>query len=228
MGEWILDQTKANGARMGAALFTTGPYIEIAISSRTIMTPTVEEGVVTWRVPLGNGAVVHVALEDCGYYVRWLFDNPSRANGMDLAVAIAHIPYSELAAAFEEVTGHPAQYIDTTLDDYFSAGPMAAIADQPAGYNAAQDDPATMSFKNNFTGFWNMWKYSGGNRGVIKRDYALLDEIFPGRIKSAEGWFRREDERGRKEGLGGLWDRVQRGNLRPILKIGEDGRKGRL
>jgi hypothetical protein len=228
MGEWILDQTKANGARMGAALFTTGPYIEMAISSRTIMTPTVENGIVTWRAPLEEGSVVHVALEDCGYYVRWLFDNPSRASGMNLAVAIAHIPYSELAAAFEKVTGHPAQYIDTPPDEYFSTGAMAAMADQPAGYNAAQDDPATMSYRNNFTGFWNMWKHSGGNKGVIKRNYALLDEIFPGRTKSAEEWFRKEDERGRKVGLGGLWDRVQRGNLRPILKVSEDGRKGIL
>jgi hypothetical protein len=34
----------------------------------------VEDGVVTWRVPLSEGAVPHVALEDCGYYVRWLFE----------------------------------------------------------------------------------------------------------------------------------------------------------
>jgi hypothetical protein len=24
----------------------------------------------------GQGAVPHVALDDCGYYVRWLFDHP--------------------------------------------------------------------------------------------------------------------------------------------------------
>lgn len=29
VGEWILQQTKANGERMGAALFTTGPYFEV-------------------------------------------------------------------------------------------------------------------------------------------------------------------------------------------------------
>ena len=70
----------------------------------------------TWRVPLGEGAVPHVALEDCGFYVRWLFDHPERANGMDLEVAIEHITYADMAAAFEKVTGHPAQYIDTDLD----------------------------------------------------------------------------------------------------------------
>ena len=79
--EWILFQNQVNRDRMGAAVFTTGPYMEMAISAMTPMTPAVEDGVLTWRVPLGNGAVPHVALEDCGYYARWLFDNPDRANG---------------------------------------------------------------------------------------------------------------------------------------------------
>ena len=51
-----------------------------------------------------------------------------------------------------------------------------------------------------------MWKNSGGNKGVVRRDYKLLDQIFPGRIKSAEEWFRKEEER---LGKGSLWDRVQ-------------------
>jgi len=91
------------------------------------------------------------------------------------------------------------------------------------GRDGGGKDRATMSFRDNFTGFWNMWKYE-----VLERDYALLDEIHPGRVRSAEEWFRREEEKGRREGKGGLWERVQRENLRPVLKIGEDGRKGKL
>src|ERR1700689_636882 len=62
IGEWILSQNQANKDRMGAAVFTTGPYMEMAISAMTPMTPSVENGVLTGRVPLGNGAVPHVAL----------------------------------------------------------------------------------------------------------------------------------------------------------------------
>ena len=224
IGEWILSQNKENCERMGAALFTTGPYMEMAVSSRTPMTPTLEDGVVTWRVPLGEGAVVHVALEDCEYYVRWLFDNPERASGMDLEVAIEHVKYTDLAAAFERVTGHPAQYVDTSLDDYFG-GPMKASADKPAGYNADPNDRSTMSFRDNFTGFWNQWKHN-----IIKRDYALLDEIHPGRIRTVEQWLRRADQLERDAGRGGLWDKVQPENLQKhsILKIGEDQRRGKL
>ncbi|BBY04653.1 NmrA family NAD(P)-binding protein [Mycobacterium seoulense] len=223
VGEWILFQNQVNGDRMGAAVFTTGPYIEMVLSPGTPMTPTVEDGVLTWRVPLGEGAVPHLALEDCGYYVRWIFDHPERANGIDLGVAVDHIAYADLAAAFENVTGHPAQYIDTDLDTYFRDGPLGRIADAPAGYNADPNDKSTMNVRDNFTGFWNLWKH-----GVVERDYALLDEIHPNRIRSAEEWFRREDQRGRALGKGGLWERVQLENRAPILKTGEDLRTGKL
>ncbi|KAH0844153.1 hypothetical protein AYO21_02094 [Fonsecaea monophora] len=228
VGEWILTQNKDNHHRMGVAVFTTGPYIEMSIAKHTIFTPKVEDGVVTWRCPIGDGAVVHVALDDCEYYARWLFDHPERSNGMDLEVAIDHIHYADLAKAFEKVTGHPARYIDTDLDTYWATGNVAAAANSGAGYNSDPNDPAFMTFKQNFTGFFNMWKYSGRNEGVIRRDYKLLDEIHPARIRSAEEFFRKEDTRGQKLGLGSLWDRVQPENLKPVLKLGEDRRKGRL
>ncbi|MGY2288016.1 NmrA family NAD(P)-binding protein [Pseudomonas gingeri] len=47
IGEWILFQNQVNRDRMGAAVFTTGPYMEMAISAMTPMTPSVEDGVVT-------------------------------------------------------------------------------------------------------------------------------------------------------------------------------------
>lgn len=227
VGEWILQQNKepVNRSKMGAALFTTGPYIAMAVGARTPMSPTVEDGIVTWRVPLGQGSVAHVDLDDCEYYVRWLFDHQDRAKGMDLEVAIDLISYDDLAAAFERVTGHPARYIDTDLADYWVSGPLGQGA-STAGYNSDPSDAASMTIRENFTGFWNMWKHSGGNKGVIRRDLALLDEIHPKRIRSAEEWFRREQEKSAQLGLPDLWTRVN--NLRPVLKIAEDGRRGRL
>ncbi|KAI9729312.1 MAG: hypothetical protein M1834_006983 [Cirrosporium novae-zelandiae] len=192
VGEWILFQNKDNKDRMGAAIFTTGPYIDMSIAFGTPMMPTIEDGVVT-----------------CG---------------MDLEVAIAHVSYAELAAAFAKVTGHPARYIDTSLEEYWSTGRMGQAADHGAAYSADPKDPSFMTFRQNFTGFWNIFKYSSGNQGIVRRDYKLLDEVFPGRIKSAEEWFRREDELGRKEGKGSLWERVQKDNLKPLLKNSEDSR----
>ena len=196
----------------------------------TIFTPSIENGIVTWRVPLGpdGGGVCHVALDDCEHYVRWIFDNPEKSNGMDLEVAIDHVSYHELAKAFERVTGHPARYVETSLEEYWKTGNVARAANTGGGYNSDPKDPAFMTFKDNFTGFFNMWRYSTGNKGVVQRNYAILDDIHPERIKTAEDWFRIEEEKGKKEGKGGLWDRIQKENLKPILKIAEDGRKGKL
>jgi hypothetical protein len=83
-----------------------------------------------------------------------------------------------------------------------------------------------MSVRDNFTGFWNVWKH-----GIVERDYAFLNEIYPNRIKTAEQWFRREDQLGRGLGKGSLWERVQPENWRPdspILKGIADGRRGKL
>ena len=168
------------------------------------MTPSVEDGVVTWRVPLGDGAVPHVALEDCGYYARWLFGNVERATGMNLEVAIEQVGYQQLAEAFEKVTGQSARYVDTELDTYWSSGPLTMAADLPASYNADPVDKSTMSVRHNFAGFWNTWKYQ-----TVQRDYTLLNEIHPNRIKSVEERLKREGQLGRDFGKGSLWDRVQ-------------------
>jgi hypothetical protein len=142
---------------------------------------------------------------------------------MNLEVAIDDISYTDLAAAFEKVTGHPAKYIDTDLGTYWKNGRRNALANNPAAYNADPNDKSTMSFQDNFTGFWNLWKYR-----IVKRDYSLLDEIHPNRIRSAEQWFSREDQVGRQLGKGDLWDRVQSENWIPVLKSTEDMRTGKL
>ncbi|KAL7931484.1 hypothetical protein V8C35DRAFT_309642 [Trichoderma chlorosporum] len=229
VAEWILQQNKVPeiAKRMGAAIFTTGPYMQMTLGRGTPMSPVVEDGVVTWKVPLGQGAVAHVDLEDCEYYVRWLFDHQYRSNGLDLEVAIDLVDYHEMAKAFEKVTGHPAKYVDIDLDTYWTTGPFGGAGHAAAGYNADPSDPSTMNLRDNFTGFWNIWKSTRtGNRGVIKRDFALLDEIHPNRIKSAEEWFLREEKKSKELGLPSLWERAT--NLKPVLKIAEDGRKGRL
>ncbi|CAG8960261.1 hypothetical protein HYFRA_00012781 [Hymenoscyphus fraxineus] len=220
VGEWILFQNRVNCGRMGSALFTTGPYIEMCVSARTLLSPTIEEGVVTWRAPMGDGCMPAVSLEDCGYYVRWLFENRVRADGMDLQVAIADVGLGEVAQAFMKVTGKEARYVDVEMEEFWSAEGREEWGERPAGYSAGKGG---MSMRENFTGFWNIYKHK-----ILKRDYKLLDEIHPNRIKSVEEWFRRENQKGIDAGKGDLWERVQPENLVPVLKLVEDDWKGSL
>ncbi|KAI8627900.1 NmrA family protein [Xylariaceae sp. FL1651] len=258
IGEWILAQNKDALVRdrMRSALFTTGPYIEMTLGAGTPFCPTVEDGVAIWRVPLANGAVPFVALvrmrkpsfeptfyfsvnqlpsgltfrsnDDCGHYVKWLFDQgPDGADGLDLRVAVDHITFDEYTRAFTKVTGKPARWIDTDLDKHMTAT-WGSKADDPAGYNAPPDDPSTMSLRSNFTAFFQLWRNSGDNKGIIRRDYQLLDKIHPQRIRTAEEWLVKENAKGLRLGLGSLWDRVQPENIGHVLKITEDGRSGSI
>ncbi|KAI0455705.1 hypothetical protein F5B21DRAFT_523184 [Xylaria acuta] len=224
VGEWILLQNRdaAVRARMRSALFTTGPYIEMTMGLNTPFQPRVEDGVAVWRVPLAGGAVPFTALDDVGVYVRWLFDNADgEADGLELEVAVEHATFEAYVRAFEKVTGRPARWVDVDLREHMDAiwGPGA---DRPAGYNADPADPATMTLRQNFTAFFTLWRGSGGNKGVIRRDYKFLDRIHPQRIKTVEEWLRKENEKG------SLWDRIQPENLGHVLKVTEDGRKGKI
>ncbi|KAF4989109.1 hypothetical protein FGRMN_9352 [Fusarium graminum] len=223
LAEWMLQQRKENN--MGLAIFTTGPYLDMAISASTFFTPRMEDGVVTWKLPLGDGAMAHVDLDDCAYYVRWLFDHPERSDGMNLEVAIDHVKYADLAKAFETVTGKPAAYKDVPLEAFFRDLPGS---DNPAGYNSDASDPATMSIKENFSGFFTMWRFSGGDDPVIKRDYDLLDKIHPNRVRSAEQFLRKADAKLRANGQGGLYESVSKNAMPHILKLSEDDRQGGL
>ncbi|EMT67777.1 hypothetical protein FOC4_g10005886 [Fusarium odoratissimum] len=167
---------------MTMATFTMGTYIEMAISGGNPMAPQVViqkgEEVVIWRVPLTQpGAVVHVSLEGCAYSWHWLFDHPQR-DGIDL-----------------EVASECLRFFDVTLEQYWIDGPMSKRASPAAGIEADVGESDTLTVKEDFTGFWNMWRDSGGNAGVIKRDYELLDKIHPNRIRSVERFFRLANER---------------------------------
>lgn len=235
IGEWILDQHERNkaglkGYDMKVSLFTTGVYLDMAVSGGGPMVAKVEkdpataEEILTWRVPLTrDGAVVHVSLDDCGCYVRWLFDNPDKADGRDLEVAIDHVHYDDLAKAFEKVTGHKARFVDVDFETYWKEGSLSHLADEPAGFAADRDDIANMTVRQNFTGWWNTWRGSGYNKGVVQRDYKLLDEIFPGRIRSAEEFLWRVDQEERSKGSS-LWEKMV--NNKPVLKDQEDRAKG--
>lgn len=225
VGDFILAQNKdaeyRKLAKMRSSLFTTGPYIEMTLGKATPFAPIVENDTAVWRVPLQQGAVPFTALDDCGFYVKYLFDHPAEADGLDLAVALDHVTFTEYTRAYTAVTGHPARWEDVDLQQHLERA-FGPRVDLPAGYNADPEDPATMTIRQNFTAFFETFRNSGGNKGILKRDYEFLDRIHPGRIRSVEEWLRRQDQKG----PGDLWSRTK--ELGHVLKTLEEGRKGSI
>lgn len=141
-----------------------------------------------WALPLGDGHIPIIALQDLGFFARWVFDNPSETSGKDVQVASHRASGKDIVEAFTRVTGKPAVYIPLSLDEYFGS---FRGADAPVAPSA----PQGLTFRQNFTGFWNGWKDD-----IVYRDMEWLKSIHPG-LRSVESWMREHEYDGGRKGL---------------------------
>ncbi|PYI02884.1 NAD(P)-binding protein [Aspergillus sclerotiicarbonarius CBS 121057] len=178
VADWLLTQTRSTNSTTISVL-TSGPYMELLYEF--MLPKKTPEGVYQFVAPLGDG------------HARWLFDNRNQASGLNLEVATEHVNWTALAKTFTKVTGKPAQYVDVSLQDYFdnhyAAGRKAV--DRKIGTAVDKKDPTLQTWRQNFGGFWNMWKYTGPNTGNITRDYAFMNTIHPSRVRTVEEWMRK-------------------------------------
>jgi uncharacterized protein YbjT (DUF2867 family) len=177
----VVDYLKAQPTTpMAWSALTSCLYIE---GLREILQPfPTPDRTMVFSAPIGDAKLPLIYLEDYGQYARWLLDNPTRSNGLELHVATEDIAYKDLAAAFTEVTGQKAVYKEVTLDEYFKLG-LFPDPDAKIGATNNPNDPTLFTFRENFSGFWNTWKDE-----LTHRDYKLLDEILPSRVKSVKEW----------------------------------------
>lgn len=170
------------------SVLSTGPYA----TRLWELPPVLEDGVYVFKIPLGTGAMALVSLEDTGEYAKWMFENPARSAGLHLGTSIAHVTGEEHAKAFEAVTGKKARYQDVPLDQVLARMPTAKIG------GGSGDDPTLRTAAGHFGPWFEIWKDSAGNTGCWQRDYKLLDEIMPGRVRSLEEWMRKVGYNGEK------------------------------
>jgi hypothetical protein len=76
-------------------------------------------GVFAFAAPVGQGHVCMIALDDLAFYVDWIFSNPDKGTGMDLAVATEDVTWDNLVKTFMEVTGHKAVNANISAEEYF-------------------------------------------------------------------------------------------------------------
>lgn len=183
------------------SVLTVGPYIEMLFEM--LRPRRDEDGTYVFEAPLDNGSIPFVHLEDLGPYVHWIFSHISQSAGMNLKVAVEHVSYEYLAATFTKVTGKPARYHNVSLDEFFTSSAFAPMSDVKLGAESAGDDSTLLTYRQNFSAWWRLYQRSGGNKGIIKRDYDSLDKIFPQRVRSVEQWMRKAN---------------YTGEMRPVLK----------
>ena len=201
---WITAQPTSP---MAWTIIRSGPYIEMLWE---VLNPaTAPDGTTRlFTLPIGDGAVPWQSLPDYGKYTDWILLNPNESVGKDIGIGIAHVSGPELAAAFTKVTGTPAKYVDVPAEawtgqafgnnkDKYPLGP-----DTKVGHSSTTDQGVLrMTYKENFTNWWNVYKASAGNKGLIRKDYEFLNRIVPDRVKSAEEWMRKVEWKGEKRGL---------------------------
>ncbi|OBT96699.1 hypothetical protein VE01_04151 [Pseudogymnoascus verrucosus] len=163
-------------------------------------------GTLIFAAPLGTAKCPLIYLKDYGDYARWMLDTPARSNGLVLHVATEDISWKDLTAAFTEVTGIKSVYKDITLDEYFKLG-VFEDPEAKVGHSVTRNDPTLFTIRENYSGFWNTWKDE-----LTKRDYKLLDEILPTRVKSVKEWMKKTEYKGKSA---------------PVLKDYRDGARTR-
>lgn len=141
-----------------------------------------------------DGKIPLMALDDVGVFVKWIFDHPEQSAGMNLEMATDQVSFSDITSTFTRVTGRKAVHRVISFEEYLPK--REPYPNAPANWAGNPRDEATMTWRENFTAWWKFW---GSGKGAT-RDMELLDQIYPGRIKSLEEWMRKVDYQGGKQG----------------------------
>jgi len=210
VADWISAQ-EIGDRGMRWSVLTSCMYLETFAEMLAPAHETIDgDEVVVFKAPVGRGTPPLIYLEDLGKYVRWMIENPQRSSGLNLRIATANVGWEEVARSFTEVTGKKAIFRDLSLDEYFASG-IFGPADRKVGHSVGHDDDTLQTYRENFSGFWNTWK-----QDVLKRsekDFELMDEILPERVRSVGEWMRLTGYNGEKSNV--LKDYADAGGKKP-------------
>jgi uncharacterized protein YbjT (DUF2867 family) len=124
---------------MAWTVIDSGPYIETL--SEIFAPNAAENGGVVVYLPLGDGAMPLIHLDDLARYVHWAYQTPARSNGLRLGIATAHVPGQDMASAFTAVTGKAAKYVDIRIGAWLekACGQLPIGVNTKVGYRTAHD-----------------------------------------------------------------------------------------
>lgn len=118
-----------------------------------------QDGSYTFSGPTGNGYMAFTELAQYGPYTRWIFDNPTRSVGQYIGFDRYYATLQDVAEAFTRVTGKRAIAVDITNDEWVAEVKGYPTPDAKIPWNTPgdEDDGSRISFRQSFTGFWNIY-----------------------------------------------------------------------
>ena len=173
---------------MAWSVLSSCPYLEMLQGGGSWGPKKDETGTYVFAAPLGDGTAPMIHLEDLGKYARWIFDNRSESSGKNLEVATCQVGLKDLVEVFQRVTGEPAKAVYFTPEEYFARDGQDVDPNLKLAHGIGPLDNTIMTFRENFTGFFHVFRDN-----LATRDYELLDKILPGRVKTLEEWMRKSN-----------------------------------
>ncbi|KAJ7582534.1 hypothetical protein C8J56DRAFT_1167625 [Mycena floridula] len=195
IGEWL----KAQPTSILPFTIIIGTLYAEMLSA--FLRPDVDEsGVFNFPNVTGDGHIQFVDVQQYGHYSRWIFDNPERSIGKEIALASYTTTTEGLAEAFTKVTGKPAISKTISREEWLATrAPPTFKHKMPLNVAHDPSDDSRFTFEHTFVGFWNIWSRLTPQDAAILPGRELADEIYPDRIKSIEEWILRTGYTGEKK-----------------------------
>jgi hypothetical protein len=138
------------------------------------MAPTIDtDETYLFKLPLDDGALHFIYLQDFRTHVHWAISNMEQSNGLDFGIATAHVAGRDIASSFTATTGMSARYVSLPIEVWHANTWMKLPrgVDTMVGFLSINDDGALLqTYGENFTNWWNLYKASSGNTGLMRGD----------------------------------------------------------
>ncbi|RPD63751.1 nmrA-family protein [Lentinus tigrinus ALCF2SS1-6] len=181
VADWMRAQDSVvNDNDMSWSILTTGPYMDMLNMGIFGPLKARPDGTHVFASPVGAGHVPMIALQDLGFFARYIFDNRAATSRQELEIASDWVDWDYLVKTFTKVTGKKAEYSPVSIDDWMA---LFLNTDQSLANEQRRGD-GTTTWRENFTRWWHLYRDD-----VIQRDFTRLRRIHSD-LLTLEAWMR--------------------------------------
>ncbi|KAL1727448.1 hypothetical protein EV714DRAFT_275586 [Schizophyllum commune] len=181
--------SSADGNDMAWTAISSGVYMEMLNYPLCGPLSRRADGTFVFASPIGEGRIPMIALNDLGWWARYILDKRAATSGVELRIASDMVGWDDLVATFQRVTGQPAVHVRLSVQEWLACfeGQERPIANEgrPEG-----KEGSTTTIAESFSGFWCLWR-----DGLVKRDMEWVRSVHPG-TRNLETWMRETEYTG--------------------------------